>query len=167
MQNLLADLAKKLSLKGGYVVRVVLQRVKQASVTIDDQVVGAIKRGYLLLVAVRDADTEADIDYLVHKITNLRVFEDAQGKMNLALAAVAGEILSVSQFTLYADTRKGNRPSFTDAGHPEKAAQYYARFNEKLRANGIKVATGEFGADMAVALINDGPATILFDTENK
>jgi D-tyrosyl-tRNA(Tyr) deacylase len=148
-------------------VRVVLQRVKQASVTIDDQVVGAIKRGYLLLVAVRDTDTEADIDYLVHKITNLRVFEDAQGKMNLALAAVAGEILSVSQFTLYADTRKGNRPSFTDAGHPEKAVQYYARFNEKLRANGIKVATGEFGADMAVALINDGPVTILFDTENK
>ncbi|MDC4186384.1 D-aminoacyl-tRNA deacylase [Loigolactobacillus coryniformis] len=147
--------------------RVVLQRVKQASVTIDDQVVGAIKRGYLLLVAVRDTDTEADIDYLVHKITNLRVFEDAQGKMNLALAAVAGEILSVSQFTLYADTRKGNRPSFTDAGHPEKAVQYYARFNEKLRANGIKVATGEFGADMAVALINDGPVTILFDTENK
>ncbi|MFD1318412.1 D-aminoacyl-tRNA deacylase [Loigolactobacillus zhaoyuanensis] len=147
--------------------RVVLQRVKQASVTINEQVVGMINQGYLLLVAVRDEDTEADLDYLVHKITKLRIFEDEQGKMNLALPDVAGQILSVSQFTLYAQTRKGNRPGFSLAGQPEKAAQYYDWFNQKLRATGIEVATGQFGADMAVALVNDGPVTILFDTENK
>ncbi|MFC6171327.1 D-aminoacyl-tRNA deacylase [Loigolactobacillus jiayinensis] len=147
--------------------RVVLQRVKQASVKIDQQIVGAIQRGYLLLVAVRDTDTEADVDYLVHKISKLRVFEDEQGKMNLAITDVGGAILSVSQFTLYADTRKGNRPGFANAGQPEKATRYYDWFNQKLRATGIEVATGEFGANMAVALINDGPVTILFDTENK
>lgn len=147
--------------------RVVLQRVKRASVTIDKQVVGAINHGFVLLVGVHDDDTEADIDYLVRKITKLRVFEDQQGKMNLGLAAVGGEILSISQFTLYANTRKGNRPSFVDAGQPEKANRYYQLFNQKLKATGIKVATGEFGADMAVSLVNDGPVTILFDTAHK
>ncbi|MFD0897624.1 D-aminoacyl-tRNA deacylase [Loigolactobacillus binensis] len=147
--------------------RVVLQRVKKASVAIDQQVVGAIQRGYLLLVAVRDSDTEADLDYLVRKITKLRIFEDEQGKMNLALAAVQGQILSVSQFTLYADTSKGNRPGFATAGQPAKAAEYYDWFNQKLQAAGVEVATGKFGADMAVTLVNDGPVTILFDTENK
>ena len=147
--------------------RVVLQRVKRASVTIDKQVVGAINQGFVLLVGVHDDDTEADIDYLVRKITKLRVFEDQQGKMNLGLAAVGGEILSISQFTLYANTRKGNRPSFVDAGQPEKANRYYQLFNQKLKATGIKVATGEFGADMAVSLVNDGPVTILFDTAHK
>nr|SFZ88028.1 D-tyrosyl-tRNA(Tyr) deacylase (EC 3.6.1.n1) [Loigolactobacillus rennini] len=147
--------------------RVVLQRVKRASVTINKQVVGAINQGFVLLVGVHDDDTEADIDYLVRKITKLRVFEDQQGKMNLGLAAVGGEILSISQFTLYANTRKGNRPSFVDAGQPEKANRYYQLFNQKLKATGIKVATGEFGADMAVSLVNDGPVTILFDTAHK
>ncbi|KRM98398.1 D-aminoacyl-tRNA deacylase [Loigolactobacillus rennini] len=147
--------------------RVVLQRVKRASVTIDKQVVGAINHGFVLLVGVHDDDTEADIDYLVRKITKLRVFEDQQGKMNLGLAAVGGEILSISQFTLYANTRKGNRPSFVDAGQPEKANRYYQLFNQKLKATGIKVATGEFGVDMAVSLVNDGPVTILFDTAHK
>lgn len=147
--------------------RVVLQRVKRASVTINKQVVGAINQGFVLLVGVHDDDTEADIDYLVRKITKLRVFEDQQGKMNLGLAAVGGEILSISQFTLYANTRKGNRPSFVDAGQPEKANRYYQLFNQKLKATGIKVATGEFGANMAVSLVNDGPVTILFDTAHK
>lgn len=147
--------------------RVVLQRVKRASVTINKQVVGAINQGFVLLVGVHDDDTEADIDYLVRKITKLRVFEDQQGKMNLGLAAVGGKILSISQFTLYANTRKGNRPSFVDAGQPEKANRYYQLFNQKLKATGIKVATGEFGADMAVSLVNDGPVTILFDTAHK
>lgn len=147
--------------------RVVLQRVKRASVTIDKQVVGAINQGFMLLVGVHDDDTEADLDYLVRKITKLRVFEDQQGKMNLALNDVGGEILSISQFTLYANTRKGNRPSFVDAGQPEKAKHYYQLFNQKLAAVGFKVATGEFGADMAVSLVNDGPVTILFDTAHK
>lgn len=147
--------------------RVVLQRVKRASVTINKQVAGAINQGFVLLVGVHDDDTEADIDYLVRKITKLRVFEDQQGKMNLGLAAVGGKILSISQFTLYANTRKGNRPSFVDAGQPEKANRYYQLFNQKLKATGIKVATGEFGADMAVSLVNDGPVTILFDTAHK
>ena len=147
--------------------KVVLQRVSQACVTIADQVVGEINKGYMLLVGIQDRDTDVELDYLVRKITNLRVFEDAAGKMNLDIKAVAGEILSISQFTLYADTRKGNRPSFTAAGAPTYAEELYNRFNDKLRAAGVTVQTGRFGADMQVALINDGPVTISFDTDNK
>ncbi|SCB77347.1 D-aminoacyl-tRNA deacylase [Weissella bombi] len=147
--------------------KVVLQRVKSADVTIAEKVVGKIGVGYVLLVAISDTDTEAELDYLVRKITKLRVFEDSVGKMNLAIGDVAGQILSISQFTLYADTKKGNRPSFTKAGQPEFANKMYQLFNEKLRSTGLTVATGEFGADMQIQLINDGPVTIIFDTENK
>ena len=147
--------------------RVVLQRVSSASVTVDDQELGAIGEGYMLLVAIQDADTEAELDYLVRKITGLRVFEDEAGKMNLSIQEVGGSILSISQFTLYADTRRGNRPSFTDAGAPAYAEKMYDQFNTKLAATGLTVATGEFGADMKVSLVNDGPVTIIFDTDNK
>ncbi|RAU09148.1 D-tyrosyl-tRNA(Tyr) deacylase [Weissella confusa] len=147
--------------------RVVLQRVSSASVTVDDQELGAIAQGYMLLVAIQDADTEAELDYLVRKITGLRVFEDEAGKMNLSIQDVGGSILSISQFTLYADTRRGNRPSFTDAGAPVYAEKMYDQFNTKLAATGLTVATGEFGADMKVSLVNDGPVTIIFDTDNK
>ncbi|MFB5175968.1 D-aminoacyl-tRNA deacylase [Latilactobacillus sakei] len=146
--------------------KVVLQRVSQASVTIEEQVVGQINKGFLLLVGICDDDTEADLDYLVKKISQLRVFEDEAGKMNLALEQVNGAILSVSQFTLYASTKKGNRPSFTGAGQPDYAQKMYHLFNQKLAATGITVETGEFGADMQVALVNDGPVTILFDTRD-
>ena len=147
--------------------RVVLQRVSSASVTVDDQELGAIAQGYMLLVAIQDADTEAELDYLVRKITGLRVFEDEAGKMNLSIQDVGGSILSISQFTLYADTRRGNRPSFTDAGAPAYAEKMYDQFNTKLAATGLTIATGEFGADMKVSLVNDGPVTIIFDTDNK
>lgn len=147
--------------------RVVLQRVSSASVKVDDQELAAIAQGYMLLVAIQDADTEAELDYLVRKITGLRVFEDEAGKMNLSIQDVGGSILSISQFTLYADTRRGNRPSFTDAGAPAYAEKMYDQFNTKLAATGLTVATGEFGADMKVSLVNDGPVTIIFDTDNK
>lgn len=146
--------------------KVVLQRVKSAQVTIDDQIVGQIKAGFVLLVGVADDDTTADIDYLVRKISQLRVFEDADGRMNLSIQAIAGEILSISQFTLFADTKKGNRPSFTKAGQPVFASMMYDQFNDALRDAGLPVATGRFGADMAVSLVNDGPVTILFDTKD-
>ncbi|EHE85174.1 D-tyrosyl-tRNA(Tyr) deacylase [Latilactobacillus curvatus CRL 705] len=139
--------------------------MSQASVTIDQTIVGKINQGFLLLVGICDDDTEADLDYLVKKISQLRVFEDPDGKMNLALAQVDGAILSVSQFTLFASTKKGNRPSFSAAGKPDYAKRLYEQFNQKLAATGIRVATGEFGADMQVALVNDGPVTILFDTK--
>lgn len=147
--------------------KVVLQRVKSAQVTIDEQVVGQIKVGFVLLVGVADDDTVDDIDYLVRKISQLRVFEDTDGRMNLSIQAIEGQILSISQFTLFADTKKGNRPSFTKAGQPAFACTMYDQFNAALRRIGLPVETGEFGADMAVALVNDGPVTILFDTNNK
>ncbi|KRN88763.1 D-aminoacyl-tRNA deacylase [Ligilactobacillus ceti] len=147
--------------------RVVLQKVKQASVTIEEKVVGEIQKGYLLLVGFTEGDTSEDIDYLVRKISGLRVFEDQAGKMNLSLAQVEGEILSISQFTLYADTRKGNRPSFVKAQNPAQATLNYDEFNQKLAAQGFTVETGEFGAHMEVALVNDGPVTIVFDTNDK
>lgn len=147
--------------------RIVLQRVKSASVSIDETVVGKIGVGFVLLVGIADSDTEAELDYLVRKITKLRVFEDLVGKMNLAIEDVGGQILLISQFTLYADTKKGNRPSFTKAGAPDFADKMYQLFNKKLRDTGLTVETGEFGANMQVQLINDGPVTIIFDTENK
>ncbi|MFD1125927.1 D-aminoacyl-tRNA deacylase [Lentilactobacillus raoultii] len=147
--------------------KVVLQRVKKASVSIDNQIHGVIDKGYLLLVGVSDADGDEQIDYLVHKISKLRIFEDDVGKLNLDIHAVNGAILSVSQFTLYANTKKGNRPSFTDAGQPTHAKQIYERFNDRLRQAGLIVQTGIFGADMQVRLQNDGPVTIIFDTDHK
>ncbi|WP_417852788.1 D-aminoacyl-tRNA deacylase [Weissella viridescens] len=146
--------------------KVVLQRVKSAEVQVDDVSVGQIAQGYLLLVGIQDADTVAEIDYLVRKIVNLRVFEDSSRKMNLNIKDVTGAILSVSQFTLYAQTKKGNRPNFMHAGKPEYAKEMYNLFNDKLREAGLLVECGIFGADMQVNLINDGPVTIIFDTDS-
>ena len=143
--------------------RVVLQRVNHAAVRIDGETVGQIQKGYLLLVGLAPEDTDEQLDWMVHKIVNLRVFEDENGKLNRALADVNGEILSISQFTLYADVKHGNRPGFSKAAKPEIAAPLYDRFNEKLRQAGVHVKTGRFGADMKVELENDGPVTILYE----
>ncbi|MCH3922645.1 D-aminoacyl-tRNA deacylase [Limosilactobacillus sp.] len=143
--------------------RIVLQKVSHAQVSIDGTVVGKIGPGYMLLVGFAPDDTDEQLDYLVHKVVNLRVFEDENGKMNKGLKDVNGEILSISQFTLYADTRHGNRPGFTDAARPEIAEPLYDRFNEKLAATGVHVETGRFGADMQVDLENDGPITIIYE----
>lgn len=147
--------------------KAVIQRVKSASVTIDDTIVGIIPQGFMILLGIHEEDTKEDVDYLVRKITMMRIFEDEAGKMNLNIDAVAGSILSISQFTLYADTKKGNRPSFVKAARPEQAILLYEAFNEGLRQSGLHVETGEFGADMQVALVNDGPVTIIIDTRDK
>jgi len=145
--------------------RVVIQRVSEASVTIDGSVVAAIGQGLLILVGVEDSDVEADADWLCVKIGKLRVFNDTEGVMNLSVTDVGGELLVVSQFTLHASTRKGNRPSYIRAARPEKAIPLYEYFVAELEAQvGRKPKTGHFGADMEVALVNDGPVTIIIDT---
>ncbi len=145
--------------------KVVLQRAKHASVTVAGQTIGKIDQGVVLLVGITHSDTEEDAVYLANKIANLRIFEDEQGKLNDSLLELEGEVLSVSQFTLYGDCRKGRRPSFTQAAKPDKAKVLYERFNELLRENGLTVETGEFGAMMDVQLTNDGPVTLILDTE--
>ena len=148
--------------------KIVLQRVKSASVAIEGSVVGEINEGFLLLVGVGPDDTRDDASYLARKIAGMRIFSDENGKMNLSIDQVGGKILSVSQFTLFADTKKGNRPSFTGAASPEAANKLYEEFNETLRTEyGLIVEAGEFGADMQVSLVNDGPVTILLDTKNQ
>ena len=148
--------------------RIVLQRCTRAEVRIDGQVVGQIGKGFMLLVGVTDGDTKAEADLLARKVAQMRVLEDAEGKMNLALKDVDGAILSISQFTLYADCKKGNRPSFIRAARPEVAEPLYDYFNDVLRTQyGLQVETGRFGADMKVDFINDGPVTICMDTKNK
>lgn len=147
--------------------RVILQRSKQASVTVDGQVTGAIQKGYVLLVGITHSDTEEDIKYVAKKITDLRIWEDEDGKMNRSIIDAGGDILSISQFTLYADTRKGKRPSFVEARRPEQAKPIWEAFNEQLKANGLHVETGVFGAMMDVALINDGPVTITIESKGK
>lgn len=148
--------------------KIVLQRVKSASVAIEGSVVGEINKGFLLLVGVGPDDTRDDASYLARKIAGMRIFSDENEKMNLSIDQVGGKILSVSQFTLFADTKKGNRPSFTGAASPEAANKLYEEFNEILRTEyGLIVETGEFGADMQVSLVNDGPVTILLDTKNQ
>ena len=148
--------------------RLVLQRVKSASVSIEGTVVGEIEQGFLLLVGVGPDDTRDDASYLARKIAGMRIFSDENGKMNLSIDQVGGKILSVSQFTLFADTKKGNRPSFTGAASPEAANKLYEEFNEILRTEyGLIVETGEFAADMQVSLVNDGPVTILLDTKKQ
>ena len=144
--------------------KVVVQRVKEASVTIDGNVHGAIEKGYLLLVGISNEDDETIVYKMADKIRKLRIFEDENGKMNLSLDQVQGEILSISQFTLFADCSKGNRPSFSNAGSPEHASALYLKFNDYLRTQGLKVEEGIFGADMKVKLLNDGPVTILLDS---
>ena len=146
--------------------KVVLQRVARARVTVDDRVVGEVERGHLLLVGFRAGDGEAQIDWMADKVLGLRVFPDAEGKMNLGLDEAGGDLLVVSQFTLYGDTRKGRRPSFVDAAPPELAIPLYERFVEVLRARAPgRVETGEFGAMMQVELVNDGPVTLVLERE--
>lgn len=146
--------------------RAVIQRVREASVTIDDQVKSAIRRGLLVLLAVEDADTSEDIEWLSGKVARLRVFDDAEGVMNLSVTEAQGQVLVVSQFTLFASTRKGNRPSYTRSSRPEFAVPMYEQFVNSLQiALGQPVLTGEFGADMKVALLNDGPVTIIIDSK--
>ena len=147
--------------------RAVIQRVSQAKVVVDENTVGQIGKGFMILLGVHEQDTQADVDYLVGKISKLRVFEDEQQKMNRSIIDVGGEILSISQFTLFADTKKGNRPSFVQAAKPDVAIPLYESFNEGLRQVGIPVETGIFGADMKCHLVNDGPVTIIIDSQNK
>ena len=144
----------------------VIQKVTHASVTVDDQVIGQIGKGYLVLIGVAEDDTREIADKLIKKLLGLRIFEDADGKTNLSLRDVDGSLLLVSQFTLYADCKKGNRPSFTKAGNPTLANELYEYIIEKCRAE-FPVETGSFGADMKVELLNDGPVTICMDTKNK
>lgn len=145
--------------------RVVVQRSKEAKVTVNGKTVGEIQKGFVLLVGVTHEDQEADAAFLAEKIVNLRVFEDDQGKMNYSLMDVGGEILSVSQFTLYGDCRKGRRPNFMDAARPDHALSIYETFNHLLREKGVKVETGEFGAMMDVQLTNDGPVTLIIESK--
>lgn len=144
--------------------RAIVQRVDRACVTVDGQTTGAIKKGLLVLVGVTADDTEKDIQYLADKVTGLRIFEDEEGKMNLSVKDVGGSILSVSQFTLYGDCRKGKRPSFDKAAKPEMANEFYERFNELCRIQGIDVETGIFRAHMLVELVNNGPVTLILDS---
>lgn len=141
--------------------KVLVQRVLSSSVEVDNKIVGQINKGLMLLVGFTDSDTDKEIDYMVDKIINLRIFDDENGVMNKSLIDVNGSILSISQFTLYADTRKGRRPSYIKALNGDKAILLYDKFNNKLKEENIKVETGIFGADMKVSLINDGPITIM------
>ena len=155
--------------------RIVLQKVSEGSVDVVDETSGEVDTtfepqhigiGYVLLVGVEDTDGAKQIDWLARKIANLRVFEDENGKMNRSIKDIGGEILSISQFTLFADVRKGNRPSFVKAGKPEHANITWIKFNEALRSGGVPVREGRFGTHMRVGLINDGPVTITIDTDN-
>ena len=143
--------------------KIILQKVKKASVSVDNKVVGSIDKGYCLLVGVHKESTEEDAKYLAKKVAQARLFEDENDKINLSLKDVGGSILSVSQFTLYADTKKGNRPSFTSAAGAEKANQLYEKFNEFLREEGVTVETGIFQTMMEVNIVNDGPITIVYE----
>lgn len=146
--------------------KALIQRISSARVRIADEITGEVGRGLLVFLGIGRGDQEATLDFLADKIVNLRIFEDEQGKMNLSLADVGGEILVVSQFTLYADCRKGRRPNFMEAAPPEISEGMYERFIAVLRAKGLTVATGRFGADMAVELVNDGPVTIMLDSKD-
>ncbi|NLA72479.1 MAG: D-tyrosyl-tRNA(Tyr) deacylase [Clostridiales bacterium] len=145
--------------------RAVVQRVTSSKVEVDGKIVGAIEKGFLVLLGVMDEDTKEDAALLARKVASLRVFEDENGKMNLELSEINGSVLAVSQFTLCADVKKGNRPSFSPSASPEKAEELYEFFCGELKINGIStVEKGVFGADMSVSLINDGPVTIIYDT---
>jgi len=148
--------------------RVVLQRVEEASVEIGIKINGSIGKGFLILLGIEEEDKEEDIDWLIQKICKLRIFEDDSGKMNLSIQDIKGEILVVSQFTLFASTKKGNRPSFIKAAKPEIAVPLYDSFLSKIKKeSGLKIDSGEFGADMKVSLCNDGPVTIWIDSKNR
>ena len=143
--------------------KIILQKVQKASVSVDNKIVGSIDKGYCLLVGVHKESTEEDARYLAKKIAQARLFEDENDKINLSLKDVGGSILSVSQFTLYADTKKGNRPSFTSAAGAEKANELYEKFNEYLKEEGVTVETGIFQTMMEVNIVNDGPVTIVYE----
>jgi D-tyrosyl-tRNA(Tyr) deacylase len=148
--------------------RIVLQRVVEASVKINESIKGSVDKGLLLFLGIEAEDNEEDIDWLVQKVSNLRVFEDENGKMNLSVKEIEGEVLVISQFTLFASTKKGNRPSFIKAAKPEIAIPLYEQFLQKIKSvSNLKVESGEFGADMKVSLCNDGPVTILIDSKNR
>ena len=146
--------------------KIIIQRVKKAQVSIEGHVYEQIQQGLLLLVGVGPEDQKEDLDYAVRKLVNMRIFSDTEGKMNLSVKDIQGEILSISQFTLFADTKKGNRPAFTGAAKPDVAEAFYQDFNREL-AKEVPVKTGIFGADMQVELVNDGPVTIILDTKNR
>ena len=145
--------------------RFLIQRVQNASVTIENEIIGSISNGLLVFVGVSNTDTKEIADKMIHKLLNLRIFSDENGKTNLSLSSVNGELLIISQFTLYADCKHGNRPSFTDAGKSELANALYEYIIEKCKESVTKVACGEFGADMKVSLLNDGPFTIMLDSD--
>ena len=145
--------------------RILVQRVKNASVTIDGQLFSQIRQGYLLLVGFSNNDDENIVELMTQKLLNLRICDDSDGKMNLSIIDTKGELLSVSQFTLYADSSKGRRPSFMEACNPERAVQLYDYFNDNLRKSGLKVETGKFRAEMDVQLVNSGPITIMLDSD--
>lgn len=145
--------------------RIIVQRVNKADVEVNKKTVGKIKKGLLIFLGVGREDDESDLEYIVNKVVGLRIFEDQDGKMNLSVADIGGEILAVSQFTLYGDVRKGKRPSFTTSAPPEMAEDLYEKFVDKCRDFGINVQTGIFGADMKVNLVNDGPVTIMLDSK--
>ena len=143
--------------------KLVIQRVKNAKVDVDNKTIGQIGQGFLVLLGVGPEDTTKNADYLIQKLINLRVFKDSEDKMNLSIKDISGELLIVSQFTLYADCKKGNRPSFINAAPPDKANELYEYFVNQTKNTGIKVQTGSFGADMKVSLLNDGPVTIILE----
>lgn len=147
--------------------RILLQRVSEASVKIEGKINGQIGHGLLLLVGICAEDNQDDIDWLIQKIVNMRIFSDENGKMNLSIQDIQGEILLISQFTLHASTKKGNRPSFIEAARPEIAIPLYENFITQLKLSNLKLETGVFGADMKVSLVNDGPVTIWLDSKNK
>ncbi|MEY3209311.1 MAG: hypothetical protein RL064_1342 [Bacteroidota bacterium] len=148
--------------------RVVIQRVKEASVTVANEIIGSIEGGLMVLVGIENADTKDDIEWLANKITGMRIFDDNEGVMNLCIKETGGDILLISQFTLHASTKKGNRPSYIAAAKPDVAIPLYESFIQQLNKDlGKPVETGKFGADMKVALVNDGPVTIMLDSKNK
>ncbi|MGE5421952.1 MAG: D-aminoacyl-tRNA deacylase [Ignavibacteriales bacterium] len=145
--------------------RAVIQRALEGQVTVDNKVIGQIGRGLVILVGIGKGDSDKDIEYIADKVVNLRIFQDEADKMNLSVLDIQGEILAVSQFTLYGDARKGRRPSFSEAALPDQGLDMFDRVVERIRAAGLKVKTGEFGADMKVEIINDGPCTIILDSQ--
>jgi D-tyrosyl-tRNA(Tyr) deacylase len=147
--------------------RALIQRVSEASVTVDGDVIGQIDTGLLVLICAMQGDTEAEASYLANKISKLRIFQDEAGKMNRSVADIGGAVLVVSQFTLAADTRRGNRPGFSNAAAPDEGNRLYQVFAQALRDLGLPVETGQFGADMKVRLLNDGPVTVWMDTEDR
>lgn len=147
--------------------RALIQRVQKGSVTVDDKIIGQIGLGLVILLGVKDGDTEAVAAYLANKIVNLRIFQDEDGKFNRSALDVGAELLAISQFTLYADTKRGRRPGFSDAARPDISTPLYEKFVDLLKESGLKIETGKFGAHMIVEIINDGPVTILLDSEDK